>query len=64
MITDWKEPSQSPGRKATRLRHHHQADYLDANFPQKRFAIPAMKTTFRRLHLNQWTEQSTRWLPM
>lgn len=25
---------------------------------------PAQENTFRRLHLNQWTEQETRWLPM
>lgn len=25
---------------------------------------PAAENAFRRLHLNQWTEQSTRWLPM
>ena len=26
--------------------------------------IPAYQNTFRRLHLNQWTEQETRWLDM
>ncbi len=26
--------------------------------------IPAQENVFRRLYLNQWTEQSTRWLPM
>jgi phage terminase large subunit-like protein len=25
---------------------------------------PANENTFRRLHLNQWTEQATRWMPM
>ena len=25
---------------------------------------PAAENTFRRLHLNEWTEQSVRWLPM
>lgn len=25
---------------------------------------PAYENTFRRLHLNQWTEQATRWIPM
>jgi phage terminase large subunit-like protein len=25
---------------------------------------PARENTFRRLHLNQWTEQATRWIPM
>ena len=27
-------------------------------------AIPAQENTFRRLYLNQWTEQAERWLPM
>jgi phage terminase large subunit-like protein len=26
--------------------------------------VPAYQNTFRRLHLNQWTEQSTRWIDM
>jgi phage terminase large subunit-like protein len=26
--------------------------------------IPAYENTFRRLHLNQWTQQDVRWLPM
>ncbi len=26
--------------------------------------IPAYENTFRRLHLNQWTQQESRWLPM
>src|SRR4030095_12546823 len=26
--------------------------------------IPAQENAFRRLYLNQWTEQSTRWLPL
>jgi phage terminase large subunit-like protein len=26
--------------------------------------IPASENSFRRLYLNQWTEQSTRWLPL
>lgn len=26
--------------------------------------VPGRQNTFRRLHLNQWTEQETRWLPM
>jgi phage terminase large subunit-like protein len=27
-------------------------------------AIPAQENAFRRLYLNQWTEQNTRWLPI
>jgi phage terminase large subunit-like protein len=26
--------------------------------------LPASENTFRRLHLNQWTEQADRWIPM
>lgn len=26
--------------------------------------VPAYENTFKRLHLNMWTEQATRWLPM
>jgi phage terminase large subunit-like protein len=29
---------------------------------QKAVAIPAYENTFKRLHLNQWTEQETRWV--
>ena len=27
-------------------------------------AIPAQENTFRRLYLNQWTEQATRWITL
>ena len=27
-------------------------------------AIPAQENTFRRLYLNQWTEQARRWLAL
>jgi phage terminase large subunit-like protein len=38
-------------------------EYLEAE--AKRAAeVPAYQNTFRRLHLNQWTEQETRWLDM
>ena len=36
-------------------------DYLEKQC-QKAKAIPAKENTFRRLHLNQWTEQECRWL--
>ncbi len=38
-------------------------DYLRA---EARVAelTPAYQNTFRRLHLNQWTQQETRWIPM
>lgn len=31
---------------------------------QKAIEIPSYENTFRRLHLNQWTEQDVRWIPM
>ena len=31
---------------------------------QRAKAIPAQENTFRRLYLNQWTEQDERWIPM
>lgn len=38
-------------------------DYL-ATECEKAKANPAYENTFRNLHLNQWTEQEVRWLPM
>ncbi len=38
-------------------------DYL-ANEARRAAQTPAYQNTFRRLHLNQWTQQETRWLPM
>jgi len=34
------------------------------SFSKKAQAIPALENTFRRLYLNQWTAQETRWLSM
>lgn len=31
---------------------------------RKAQATPALENTFRRLYLNQWTQQATRWLPI
>jgi phage terminase large subunit-like protein len=39
------------------------SDYL-AREAKKAKTSPSYENTFRRLHLNQWTEQSIRWLPM
>lgn len=36
-------------------------DYL-ATEAQRALSSPAYQNTFRRLHLNQWTQQDTRWL--
>lgn len=38
-------------------------DYL-ANECKKAIENPAYENTFKRLHLNQWTEQKTRWLKL
>jgi len=38
-------------------------DYLRREC-QKAQENPSYENTFRRLHLNQWTEQAVRWLPM
>jgi len=38
-------------------------EYL-RNEAKKAQNIPAYQNTFRRLHLNQWTQQETRWLDM
>lgn len=39
------------------------SDYL-AREAVKAKKSPSYENTFRRLHLNQWTEQSVRWIPM
>jgi phage terminase large subunit-like protein len=38
-------------------------DYLRQECERAK-ASPAYQNTFRRLHLNQWTSQETRWIPM
>lgn len=38
-------------------------DYLH-NEARRAEQVPAYQNTFRRLHLNQWTQQETRWMPM
>jgi phage terminase large subunit-like protein len=39
------------------------SDYLERE-AMKASELPSYENTFRRLHLNQWTEQAVRWLPM
>jgi len=39
------------------------ADYLAAECERAK-STPAYENTFRRLHLNQWTQQDVRWMPM
>ena len=59
---DWQDPDvwakANPG-----LGVSVKVDYL-ANEARRAAAVPAYQNTFRRLHLNEWTEQDTRWLPM
>ncbi|HEY0839774.1 MAG TPA: terminase TerL endonuclease subunit [Vulgatibacter sp.] len=38
-------------------------DYLEAECAKAK-EQPAEENTFRQLHLNQWTEQAVRWMPM
>ena len=38
-------------------------DYLETEC-KKAQEVPAYENTFRRLHLNQWTQQDVRWVPM
>lgn len=38
-------------------------DYMK-NEARRARLTPAYQNTFRRLHLNQWTQQETRWLPL
>lgn len=59
---DWTDPAvwakANPGL-GTSVRE----EYLAAEC-RKAQETPAYQNTFRRLHLNQWTEQATRWLDM
>lgn len=57
---DWLDPETwekaNPGIGLTVKR-----DYLEAEARRAK-EVPAYQNTFRRLHLNQWTSQETRWL--
>ena len=59
---DWTQPATwakaNPG-----LGVSVRSDYLEAE-AAKAQELPSYQNTFRRLHLNQWTEQAVRWLPM
>mgnify|MGYP003579963674 CR=1 FL=1 len=54
--TVWAQANPSYGRTI-------KADYLAAECERAK-ASPAYQNTFRRLHLNQWTEQADRWIDM
>lgn len=62
MESDWREESTwvaaNPGIGITVKR-----DYLAAEC-KRAIETPGYQNTFRRLHLNQWVEQETRWLDM
>lgn len=59
---DWKEPTTwakaHPGYGVTVQHEYFEAECAKAQ------ATPAYENTFRRLLLNQWTEQDSRWLAM
>lgn len=59
---DWTDPAvwrrSNPGMGVTV-----KGDYL-AEEAKRAAQIPAYQNTFRRLHLNQWTQQETRWLSL
>jgi phage terminase large subunit-like protein len=59
---DWKSPA--TWRKAhPNLSVSVKEEYFAAECERAQ-QLPAYENTFRRLLLNQWTEQDTRWLPM
>ncbi len=59
---DWRSPA--TWKKANpNLDVSISLDYLKREC-DKAANIPAYENTFRRLHLNQWTQQESRWLPM
>jgi phage terminase large subunit-like protein len=59
---DWQDPmiwaKANPGLGVTVKRDYLETECLEAQ------QSPGYQNTFRRLHLNQWTQQETRWLPM
>lgn len=55
-VATWKKANPSLGRTV-------KLDYLAAECDRAQ-EVPGYQNTFRRLHLCQWTEQSTRWLDM
>lgn len=57
---DWRDP-QVWVKANPSLGAAIQLDYL-AREAERAARVPAYQNTFRRLHLNQWTEQETRWL--
>lgn len=52
----WEKANPNLGVSITRF-------YIRSEF-KKALATPAYENTFKRLHLNQWTEQETKWVPV
>lgn len=59
---DWLDPAVWEKANPS-LGHTIKRDYLEGEARRARL-VPAYQNTFRRLHLNQWTQQESRWLPM
>jgi phage terminase large subunit-like protein len=59
---DWKDPA-SWAKANPGLGETVSLEYL-AGECKRAQEVPAYENTFRRLHLDQWTQQATRWLPM
>jgi phage terminase large subunit-like protein len=59
---DWMDPA-TWGKANPNLGISVKTDYLE-NQAKKARSVPAYTNTFKRLHLDLWTEQDTRWLPM
>ncbi len=59
---DWKSPA-TWAKANPNLGVSISEKYL-AEACQRAINNPAFENTFRRLHLNQWTSQETRWIPM
>ena len=59
---DWRDPAvwakANPSMGVTV-----KADYLESE-ARRAEQVPAYQNTFRRLHLNQWTQQETKWLDL
>lgn len=53
---NWKRVNPNYGRSVS-------PEYLEEAYRRAK-EVPAYENTFRNLHLNQWVQQSVRWLPM
>jgi hypothetical protein len=60
---DWKEPEATWRKANPGLGRSKKWDYMRAEC-NRAIQIPGYENTFKRLDLNIWTEQASRWLPM